>query len=99
MGVLPANDGRGYILRRLIRRAARYGKLLGRNTPFLHELVPTIMAIYKDIYPELLPTALHVMNALKAEETAFFKTFKRRRAKTAKPYQNNPAAISGEEAF
>lgn len=98
-GVLPANDGRGYILRRLIRRAARYGKLLGRNTPFLHELVPTIMAIYKDIYPELLPTALHVMNALKAEETAFFKTLNDGEQRLQSLIKNNPAAISGEEAF
>lgn len=98
-GILPANDGRGYILRRLIRRAARYGKLLGRNTPFLHELVPTIMAIYKDIYPELLPTGLHVMNALKAEETAFFKTLNDGEQRLQSLIKNNPAAISGEEAF
>ncbi len=98
-GILPANDGRGYILRRLIRRAARYGKLLGRNTPFLHELVPTIMAIYKDIYPELLPTGLHVMNALKAEETAFFKTLNDGEQRLQGLIKNNPAAISGEEAF
>ncbi len=98
-GVLPANDGRGYILRRLIRRAARYGKLLGRNTPFLHELVPTIMAIYKDIYPELLPTGLHVMTALKAEETAFFKTLNDGEQRLQSLIKNNPAAISGEEAF
>ncbi len=98
-GVLPANDGRGYILRRLIRRAARYGKLLGRNTPFLHELVPTILAIYKDIYPELLPAGLHVMTALKAEETAFFKTLNDGEQRLQSLIKNNPAAISGEEAF
>ncbi len=98
-GILPANDGRGYILRRLIRRAVRYGKLAGRETAFMHELVPTVLGIYKDIYPELLSTALHISNTIKAEETAFLKTLTEGEARLQDLIKNNPAKITGKEAF
>ena len=51
-GVLPGNEGRGYVLRRLLRRAARHGRLLGINTPFLHEVARTVIAESADAYPE-----------------------------------------------
>lgn len=98
-GVLPSNEGRGYILRRLIRRAARYGKLHGRTQPFLHMLVPSVLEIYKDIYPQLLTGANHIISALKAEETAFFKTLNDGEQRLQEIIKNNPAELSGEEAF
>ena len=98
-GVLPSNEGRGYILRRLIRRAARYGKLHGRTQPFLHMLVPSVLEIYKDIYPQLLTGANHIISALKAEETAFFKTLNDGEQRLQEIIKNNPAEFSGEEAF
>lgn len=98
-GILPANEGRGYILRRLIRRAVRYGKLVGRDTPFMNELVPTVLGIYKDIYPELLSNALHINNALVTEEKAFFKTLNDGELRLQDLIKNHPQKISGEEAF
>ncbi|MDR1124402.1 MAG: alanine--tRNA ligase [Elusimicrobiota bacterium] len=98
-GILPSNEGRGYILRRLIRRAARYGKLVGRDTPFLFELIPAIITIYHDIYPDLLTNALHINNILKAEGTAFYKTLNDGEQRLRELTKNNPEKISGEEAF
>ncbi|MDR1684718.1 MAG: alanine--tRNA ligase [Elusimicrobiota bacterium] len=98
-GVLPSNEGRGYILRRLIRRAARYGKMLGRPTPFLYELVPTVIAVYKDVYPELLSNGLHVNNVLKTEGAAFFRTLEDGEQRLQDLIKNNPKEISGAEAF
>ena len=98
-GILPSNEGRGYILRRLIRRAARYGKLMGRNTPFLHELVPVTAEIYKGIYPELLPVLSHIISTLKTEETAFFKTLNEGEIKLQDIIKNSSGKVSGEEAF
>jgi alanyl-tRNA synthetase len=98
-GVLPSNDGRGYILRRLIRRAARYGKLMGRGAPFLHELVPAVADIYKTVYPELLQSVPHVINTLKTEEAAFLRTVNEGELRLQELIKNNPAQISGEDAF
>lgn len=98
-GILPSNEGRGYILRRLIRRAARYGKLLGKTEPFLFELVPTVMEIYSDIYPELQQTKQHVISSLKTEEAAFFKTLNEGEQKLENIIKDNPSEVSGEDAF
>ena len=98
-GVLPSNEGRGYILRRLIRRAARYGKLAGRNAPFLHELVPTALSIYNAVYPELLPNALHINNTLRAEEAAFLRTLEGGEQRLQEIIKKNPKQVSGAEAF
>src|SRR5258705_860472 len=59
-GVLPANDGRGYVLRKIIRRAIRPGRLLGQTKPFLHDMVFTVRDLMKDAYPELKETANRV---------------------------------------
>jgi alanyl-tRNA synthetase len=98
-GILPSNEGRGYILRRLIRRAARYGKLAGRDIPFLHELAPTAISIYSAVYPELLPNILHISNTLRAEEAAFLRTLNDGELRLQEIIKNNPAQISGAEAF
>jgi alanyl-tRNA synthetase len=98
-GVLPSNEGRGYVLRRLIRRAARYGKLTGRETPFLYELVPAVIAVYKNIYPELQTNILHIKNALKTEGEAFFRTLNDGEEKLREIIKNNPREVSGAEAF
>jgi alanyl-tRNA synthetase len=73
-GVTPANDGRGYVLRRLIRRAYRHGNLLGLEKPFLYELVGRVADIMKDGYPELLASAHYVSRVTLAEEERFAAT-------------------------
>ncbi len=70
-GVSPANDGRGYVLRRLIRRAFRQGNLVGIDRPFLFELVGRVADIMKDAYPELLTSAAYISKVCLAEEERF----------------------------
>ncbi len=73
-GVLPANDGRGYVLRRIIRRAARHGHQLGLQEPFFYRLVPTLIAEMGDAYPELTQAQTQVSKVLELEETRFRET-------------------------
>jgi alanyl-tRNA synthetase len=73
-GVLPSNEGRGYVLRRIIRRALRHGWMLGVRQPFFHRLVPTLVALMGDAYPELPAAQELAMRALKAEEERFAET-------------------------
>jgi alanyl-tRNA synthetase len=73
-GVLPANDGRGYVLRKIIRRAITHGRLLGQTKPFLYEMVFAIRDLMKDAYPELSETANRVSKAVQVEETRFAHT-------------------------
>ena len=70
-GVSPANDGRGYVLRRLIRRAFRQGNLIGIDKPFLYGLVGRVADIMKDAYPELLASAEYIAKVCEAEEERF----------------------------
>jgi len=73
-GVLPSNEGRGYVLRRLLRRAARHGKLLGVNEPFLFEVCATVIAENKIAYPELVQKQDYITRVIKIEEENFAKT-------------------------
>lgn len=73
-GVLPSNEGRGYVLRRLLRRAARHGKLLGVNGPFLYKIVKTVVENNKTQYPELELKYDYIVNIIENEEKSFAKT-------------------------
>jgi len=73
-GVLPGNEGRGYVLRRIIRRAIRHGNKLGAQDPFFAELVPELMAQMGDAYPQLLAQQGAITEALRAEEAQFART-------------------------
>jgi alanyl-tRNA synthetase len=73
-GVLPMNEGRGYVLRKIIRRAIRHGRLLGATKPFLCEMVYAVRDQMKDAYPELVERASHVYDVVKSEETRFAHT-------------------------
>ncbi len=73
-GVLPGNEGRGYVLRRIIRRAIRHGNKLGATAPFFHRLVGTLAEQMGDAYPELVKRQAQVEKALLAEEEQFAKT-------------------------
>jgi alanyl-tRNA synthetase len=73
-GVLPANDGRGYVLRKIIRRAIRHGRLLGQTQPFLHKMVEAVVKEMIGAYPELAESAARVAKVVETEETRFAST-------------------------
>ena len=73
-GVLPANDGRGYVLRKIMRRAITHGRLLGQNKPFLYEMVFAVRDLMQDAYPELDEGAERISKVIGAEETRFANT-------------------------
>ena len=73
-GALPSNEGRGYVLRRLLRRAVRFAKQLGIEKPFLHELVPVVGEIMQDFYPEVTEKQDFIMRVMKNEEERFHET-------------------------
>ncbi|MBE6927576.1 MAG: alanine--tRNA ligase [Ruminococcaceae bacterium] len=73
-GVLPSNEGRGYVLRRLLRRAARHGKLLGVNKPFLCDVVPTVIQENEGHYSDLRERADYIIRVVRVEEENFAKT-------------------------
>jgi len=73
-GVLPSNEGRGYVLRRIIRRALRHGWMLGQKQPFFHRMVPVLVEVMGEAYPELAAKQEFVERALQAEEERFAET-------------------------
>ncbi len=75
--VVPSNEGRGYVLRRIIRRAERFGRLLGLNEPFLHRLIPRVVEEFGDFYPELKRAERAAEKILEIEETRFLETLSR----------------------
>ncbi len=75
-GVMPSNEGRGYVLRRIMRRAMRHGHMLGVDKPFIHGLVPTLVGVMGEAYPELQRGAAMAMDVIKMEEERFGKTLK-----------------------
>jgi len=76
-GVTPSNEGRGYVLRRLLRRAARHGRLLGLKDPFLHEVAKTVSAVMGGAYPELRAEEQRIREVIRMEEERFGETLER----------------------
>ncbi len=73
-GVVPSNEGRGYVQRRIIRRAIRHGYLLGKKTPFFHKLVPDLVKLMGGAYPNMAGQAERITEILRVEEERFFET-------------------------
>lgn len=73
-GVIPSNEGRGYVLRRILRRAARHGKLIGMNHPFLHEVCGAVIEEMQGTYPDLLAKASYIRKVVESEEQRFIET-------------------------
>ncbi len=102
-GAIPSNEGRGYVLRRMLRRATRFGRVLGMNRPFIHELVPTVVQVMGDAFPEIVAQENHVTGVIEAEEESFGQTLDRgleifeqmmQQSETQSNHQ-----LSGENAF
>jgi alanyl-tRNA synthetase len=73
-GVLPSNEGRGYVLRRILRRAVRHGRLLGRREPFLHETAAVVIDLMSDVYPNLAERRDEILGTIVREERQFART-------------------------
>ncbi|MDA1776237.1 alanine--tRNA ligase [Bacillus cereus group sp. BY9-3LC] len=102
-GALPSNEGRGYVLRRLLRRAVRYSKKLNINRPFMFELVPVVGEVMKDFYPEVLEKKDFIAKVVKNEEERFHETLHDGEAilaeVIAKAKEEKTTVISGVDAF
>ena len=102
-GVLPSNEGRGYVLRRLLRRAARHGKLLGVNTPFLYQVVETVIHENENHYTYLRERAEYITRIVKIEEENFCRTIDGGMSiftqKLAEHKQKGETQFSGADAF
>ena len=98
-GVLPANDGRGYVLRKIIRRAITHGRLLGQTKPFLYEMVFAVRDLMRDAYPELNESADRVSKAVQVEETRFAHTMDVGLEKLETLLKGSVERLAGEDAF
>jgi alanyl-tRNA synthetase len=98
-GVLPSNEGRGYVLRKIIRRAITHGRLLGQTKPFLYQMVFAVRNLMRDAYPELNETADSVSKAVLAEETRFEHTMEVGLEKLEDLLKSSPDRLAGEDAF
>jgi len=98
-GVLPGADGRGYVLRRIIRRAIRHGYKLGQKKPFFHKLVPDLVAGMGQAYPELSAVADRVVAVLRQEEERFAETIDHGMDILESALAAKPTVLDGETAF
>ena len=102
-GILPSNEGRGYVLRRLLRRAARHGRLLGITRPFLCEVCDTVINENAGAYPELAEKRDYIKKIIGVEEEAFAKTVDKGtemlNSYTASLAENGGTVLSGDDAF
>jgi len=98
-GVIPLNEGRGYVLRKIIRRAITHGRLLGQTKPFLYEMVFAVRDLMVDAYPELKESADRVSKAVLAEETRFANTLNVGLEKLEEILKSSDGALAGDDAF
>jgi alanyl-tRNA synthetase len=98
-GVLPSNEGRGYVLRKIIRRAITHGRLLGQTKPFLYEMVFAVRDLMIDAYPELNESAERVSKAVLAEETRFGHTMEVGLEKLETLLKSAEGELEGDDAF
>jgi alanyl-tRNA synthetase len=98
-GVFPSNKDQGYILRRLIRRAIRHGRIIGIDKAFIVEVAESFVDIYKDAYPELKENKEKILDALQKEEKKFGRTLDRGIRELRKMIDRKGSEISGKDAF
>jgi alanyl-tRNA synthetase len=95
-GVVPSNEGRGYVLRKILRRAIRHGRLLGQEKPFLYEMVFAVRDLMKGAYPELADSAERVAKVIEAEEKQFDRVLK---IGVARLNEEMQGSFTGDKAF
>ena len=102
-GVLPSNEGRGYVLRRIMRRAMRHGKMIGIEAPFLYQTSSKVVDLMKDAYPELRETEAFISKVIRNEEERFSETLdsglKILREELDQLKREGEKVLSGEVAF
>ncbi|VXB84841.1 alanyl-tRNA synthetase [Bacillus altitudinis] len=102
-GALPSNEGRGYVLRRLLRRAVRYAKTIHIHRPFMYDLVPVVAEIMKDFYPDVQAKEEFIAKVIKNEEERFHETLNEGLAILSevikKERDNGSSQISGQDVF
>ena len=98
-GVVPSNEGRGYVQRRIVRRAIRHGYKLGKTTPFFHKLVPDLVTLMGDAYPKLKSDQKRIIEVLKAEEERFFETLENGMQILDAALEGDVKVLPGDVAF
>ena len=102
-GILPSNEGRGYVFRMLLRRASRFGKTINFNQPFLHEIVPVVVNLMKDAYPEIVKKEKSISEIILTEEKRFQETLNSGTQILASIIKdmktNNESKLEGKDAF
>jgi len=98
-GVIPGNEGRGYVLRRIIRRAIRHGYKLGQKQPFFYKLVPDLVKVMGDAYPELSKNADRIAQVLQQEEERFAETLENGMAVLEGALQSEDRMLDGDTVF
>lgn len=98
-GVIPSNEGRGYVQRRIIRRAIRHGYKLGQKTPFFHKLVPDLVKMMGEAYPNMASQAQRITEVLKAEEERFYETLANGMEILDAALANGAKVLPGDVAF
>ena len=102
-GVLPTNEGRGYVIRRLLRRAVRYGKVIGMDRPFLYELTPLVGQVMGEYYPEVVEKQAYIEKVIRTEEERFHETLSDGLSILSQMIDaakgNNTTEVTGTDAF
>ena len=98
-GVLPGNEGRGFVLRRILRRAVRHAWLLGRREPTLTPLIPTVVALMGDAYPALREREVSITTWVQKEEESFLRTIEAGLSRLDDLFADGDRQISGDDAF
>ncbi len=98
-GITPSNEGRGYILRRIIRRASRYGRLMGMKKPFICDILPAVIETYKNVYPEISENKEIINETIKNEEERFIETLETGEKRIKDLLAHYPRQIPGKEVF
>ncbi|MDO8456707.1 MAG: alanine--tRNA ligase, partial [Burkholderiaceae bacterium] len=98
-GVVPSNEGRGYVQRRIVRRAIRHGYQLGKKTPFFHKLVADLVSVMGEAYPSIAKQQQRITEVLKAEEERFFETLATGMTLLDGALKDGDKVLEGEVAF